>query len=34
LQTPYMIARHRSWFEENMPNCLRNPGGHLWLERR
>lgn len=33
LFTPYMITRYRSWFESHMPDCLRNSGGHIWIER-
>ncbi len=33
LYTGRMIARHRDWFARWMPNCLRNPGGHIWIER-
>jgi hypothetical protein len=31
--TSYMIARHREWFEQHMPNCLRNAGAQIWIER-
>jgi predicted O-methyltransferase YrrM len=24
---------HRSWFLENMPDCLKNPGGSIWLQK-
>jgi hypothetical protein len=34
LYTGYLIARHRPWFEKQMPNCLRNPGAQIWIERR
>lgn len=30
---PFMVARHRAWFEQHMPLCNRNPGGALWLRR-
>ena len=33
LFTAYLIARHREWFEKHMPNCLRNAGGQIWIER-
>jgi hypothetical protein len=33
LYIAYMIARHREWFEQHMPNCLRNPGAQIWIER-
>jgi predicted O-methyltransferase YrrM len=34
LYTGYLMARHRPWFEKQMPNCLRNPGAQIWIERR
>ena len=34
LYTSYLIARYREWFEKHMPNCLRNTGGQIWIERR
>jgi hypothetical protein len=33
LFTQYMIVRHREWFEQHMPNCLRNAGAQIWIER-
>jgi len=33
LFTPYMIARYGTWFRERMPDCFRNTGGHIWIER-
>jgi hypothetical protein len=33
LFTPYLIARHGAWFREHMPDCFRNTGGHIWIER-
>ena len=33
LFTPHMIATNPDWFRENMPNCFRNTGGHIWIER-
>jgi len=33
LFTPYMIARYGAWFRERMPDCFRNTGGHIWIER-
>jgi len=24
---------HRDWFSENMPNCLKNEGGSIWLKK-
>ena len=29
----YLIARYREWFEKHMPNCLRNTGGQIRIER-
>ena len=34
LFTRYIIARHREWFEQHMPNCLRNTGAQIWIERK
>jgi hypothetical protein len=28
-----IIERHREWFRSHMPDCLRNPGGCLWMEK-
>jgi Methyltransferase domain len=33
LFTSYLVARHREWVERHMPNCLRNPGAQIWIER-
>jgi predicted O-methyltransferase YrrM len=34
LYTAYMIARHRRWFEQHMPNSLQNAGAfQIWIER-
>ena len=33
LFTPHMIAANTAWFHEHMPNCIRNTGGHIWIER-
>jgi len=33
LFTPYLISRKTEWFREHMPNCFRNTGGHIWIER-
>ena len=30
----FMVERHRDWFAEHMPLCLKNPGGSLYLRRR
>ena len=29
----YMHAKYSGWFKENMPLCLRNTGGNIWLRR-
>ncbi len=29
----YLEEKHTSWFEENMPLCLKNRGGSIWLEK-
>lgn len=29
----YMASRHASWFHENMPLCLKNTGGNIWLRK-
>ncbi|MGB5981563.1 MAG: class I SAM-dependent methyltransferase [Nonlabens sp.] len=28
----YLTIFHREWFEKNMPLCLKNTGGNIWLE--
>jgi hypothetical protein len=28
-----MFRRHRAFFEEHMPLCLRNSGGNIWIEK-
>jgi predicted O-methyltransferase YrrM len=33
LYTAYMVTRYREWFEKHMPNCLRNSGAQIWIER-
>ena len=33
LFTPHMITRYGDWFRERMPDCFRNTGGHIWIER-
>jgi len=30
----WLFQQDRSWFERNLPDCLKNPGGCLWLEKR
>ena len=34
LMNTYMEHFHRPWFAVNMPNCLKTPGGSLWLRKR
>ena len=34
LHGPFCIEKHRDWFQQNMPDCLKNPGGGLWLRRK
>ena len=29
----YLQTFHREWFEKNMPLCLKNPGGSLWIRK-
>lgn len=29
----YMMTAHEDWFAREMPLCLRNPGGNIWLQR-
>jgi predicted O-methyltransferase YrrM len=29
----YMQGKYRSWFQKNMPLCLRNTGGNIWLRK-
>jgi hypothetical protein len=31
LHVPHYIGRHRDWFKDNMPDCLKNEGGSLWI---
>lgn len=33
LFSSFMIDRHRDWFFQHMPDCLRNTGGSLWMEK-
>ena len=33
LFTPHMITRYGAWLREHMPDCFRNTGGHIWIER-
>ena len=30
---PYIVERHESWFAENMPLCLKDPGSSIWIRR-
>ncbi|HJR19494.1 MAG TPA: class I SAM-dependent methyltransferase [Actinomycetota bacterium] len=34
LFSSYVVALHEEWFRREMPLCLENPGGSLWLQRR
>lgn len=29
----YLENFHKEWFEKNMPNCLKNEGGSLWIKK-
>lgn len=29
----YAIPNLHAWFKENIPDCLKNPGGSIWLEK-
>lgn len=29
----HLMWKHEEWFRENMPMCLKNPGGALWIRR-
>lgn len=33
LFSSFVISRHTDWFERHMPDCLKNTGGCLWLEK-
>jgi hypothetical protein len=33
LYPSFLLHFHRAWFERDMPLCLRNTGGSLWLRR-
>jgi hypothetical protein len=33
LFSSFMIDRHRDWFRRHMPDCLKNTGGSLWMEK-
>ncbi len=33
LMNTFMQHFHESFFKENMPLCLKNPGGSIWIER-
>ena len=30
----YLISKKENWFKENMPICLRNSGGSIWLRKK
>ncbi len=30
----FLETCHRDWFEKNMPLCLKDPGGSIWLRRK
>jgi predicted O-methyltransferase YrrM len=34
LHGPLCIEKNRDWFEKNMPDCVKNTGGSLWLRRK
>jgi hypothetical protein len=34
LMNTYMTNFHESFFEENMPLCLKNTGASIWLRRK
>jgi len=29
----FLFEKHRDWFEAHMPDCLKRPGGSIWLEK-
>ena len=29
----YLMKIKETWFKKNMPNCLKNSGGSLWLRK-
>jgi hypothetical protein len=33
LFSTYMIRTRSSWFQQFMPDCLKDPGGSLWIEK-
>jgi hypothetical protein len=33
LFSSFMIENERQWFAENMPECLKNPGGCIWISK-
>jgi predicted O-methyltransferase YrrM len=30
----YLIETNKSWFEDNMPLCINNPGGSIWIRKK
>jgi predicted O-methyltransferase YrrM len=34
LHGPFCVEQNRAWFQANMPDCLKNPGGSLWFRRK
>jgi predicted O-methyltransferase YrrM len=34
LHGPFCIEQNRAWFQANMPDCLKNSGGSLWIRRK
>jgi hypothetical protein len=33
LFSSYIHEQHSDWLQENMPLCLKNKGGHIWLQK-
>ena len=33
LFSTYMLRTQRAWFERHMPDCLKDTGGHIWIEK-
>ena len=33
LMNTFLTHRHRDWFVQNMPLCLKNAGGSIWLQK-
>ncbi len=34
LHGPLCIDQNHAWFQANLPDCLKNPGGSLWIRRK